>query len=184
MAGRSKKGCCTLEGRSVKRRTKGPAIADYAAAPFGFDGMEPMNRAVDGIYSFDTAASRDVYYDFRAVIGEVPGDAQSNSSGGGPVDYISNEIGSILAAADKTVVAIADVSLARDIIGLSATDLVGGSAIDGALALFGSSASSSSASQIRFSSDLIFGDLDCDGIPDFTAALTGTVLLGASDVVI
>jgi hypothetical protein len=115
------------------------------------------------------------------------GSGDDRITGGAGADRMDGGSGNdtfIFTAIDSAIDVIVDFTRGRDRIDLSAIDAITGTTANDAFSFIGSSAFSNIAGQVRFAGDFVYGDVNGDGVADFTIQLTGVTVLGAADFVL
>ncbi len=79
---------------------------------------------------------------------------------------------------------IVDFSRGSDKIDLSGIDAIAGTNANDAFSFIGSGAFTSHAGELRFAGGFVYGDVDGDGVADFTIQVSGTTVLTAADFVL
>ena len=108
-------------------------------------------------------------------------------TGGAGADRMEGGAGNdlfIFTATDTATDIITDFARGRDRIDLSGIDANAGTAANDAFAFIGSAAFSNVAGQLRFAGGFLYGDVDGDGVADFTLQLNGVSQLTTADVVL
>ncbi len=119
------------------------------------------------------------------IIAGNSGDDRITGGAGG--DRMTGDQGNdvfIFTAIEAQTDVIVDFTRGRDRIDLSAIDAIAGTTADDAFSFIGSSAFSNVAGQLRFAGGFLTGDVNGDGVADFTIQLSGVTVLGVPDVVL
>lgn len=91
----------------------------------------------------------------------------------------------VFTAIDPTATdVITDFTRGRDKIDLSAIDAISGTTANDAFSFIGAAAFSNVAGQVRFAGGFVYGDVNGDGVADFTIQVLGTSTLTAVDFVL
>lgn len=154
----------------------------------GDDNLDLSAVAVSGIVAIDGGSGNDVIVASAGVDTIRLGDGRDSLTGGVGADSFSmsqlSDSG-LGASADL----ISDFTTGSDLMDLSALDADSGTLGDQAFSFIGTSAFSNVAGELRIETGdpavtVVLGDIDGDGVADFSIVLTGTLSLAGADFVL
>lgn len=187
-------------GRDILIGGGGDDTISYAHATAGVSIDLDRSRAADDIISGFTHAVGSEFND--TITGnrdhnELSGGAGDDRIDGGKGnDVLNGGLGADTLTGDngKDVFVFDSIDTARDVItdfktkqdtiDLSGIDAIDGSFDDDAFAFIGSSAFSNVAGQLRFAGGILEGDVDGDGVADFSIQLQGRANLAIGDLIL